>query len=133
MAFRHFPDCCSDGRRRYAICCDLAMPLAGNRIPALTARLVMPIDPFDSKSSVPEALGTTDTPAGVDRRAFMMRSAMIGAVTVISGCAPSTPGETAVKASTATPPAKPAGASSLSKDLEVVKKSKGPVMTVIDE
>jgi L-serine dehydratase len=71
--------------------------------------------------------------SAVDRRAFMMRSAMIGAVSVLSGCAPSSPEETATKAATATPPPIPQAAPPLSPDLDVVKKSKGPVMTTIDE
>jgi hypothetical protein len=89
----------------------------------------------ETNNRIATALGTTDTPPGVDRRAFMIRCAMIGAVSVRSGCSPSTPAETAVKASTATPPALPTrkGAASLFQDLDVVKKSKGPVMTVIDE
>jgi len=75
-----------------------------------------------------------EIPPGVDRRAFMMRSAMIGAVAVLNGCAPSTPEETAAKAATAAPPAQAAAAGSkLSENLEVVKKAKGPVMTTIDE
>ena len=37
----------------------------------------------------------TNLPDGWDRRAFMMRSAMIGAVSVLTGCAPSTPEQTA--------------------------------------
>jgi len=70
----------------------------------------------------------------VDRRAFLMRSAMIGAVSVLSGCAPSTPEATATKAAAATPPPAPAPAAPpLKEDLNVVKKAKGPVMTVIDE
>ena len=71
----------------------------------------------------------------VDRRAFMMRSAMIGAVAVLEGCAPSTPEETAKTAASATSPAVPAAAAAppLSGDLNVVKKAKGPVMTTIDE
>jgi len=72
---------------------------------------------------------SASAPEGVDRRAFMMRSAMIGAVAVLSGCAPPTKDETAQSAASATSPAVPA----LSNDLEVVKKAKGPVMTVIDE
>jgi len=80
---------------------------------------------------IPE-LGTVDVPGGVDRRAFMMRSAMVGAVAVLSGCSPSTPEQTAKTAATATPPALPAGPP-LSENLDVVKKAKGPVMTTIDE
>jgi L-serine dehydratase len=86
-------------------------------------------------SSLP-ALPETPASGVVDRRAFMMRSAMIGAVSVISGCAPSTPEETTKAAATATPPAPApaqAAAPPLSPDLDVVKKAKGPVMTTIDE
>jgi L-serine dehydratase len=68
-------------------------------------------------------------PAGVDRRAFMMRSAVVGAVAVITGC--STPQEKAAPA--AAPVAAPRPAGGVSQDLDVVKKSKGPVMTTIDE
>ncbi len=64
-----------------------------------------------------------DAPAGFDRRAFVMRSAMVGAVAVLSGRGPSK------AAATAPPPAPPP----LDPSLAVVKKSKGPVMTVIDE
>jgi L-serine dehydratase len=59
---------------------------------------------------------------------------MIGAVSVLSGCAPSTPEETATKAAAATPPPAPAPAAPpLAQELNVVKKSKAPVMTLIDE
>ncbi len=70
-------------------------------------------------------------PEGVDRRAFMMRSALIGAMTVMTGCTPDKEKADAA-AATATSPA-PAAAPALSADLDVVKKSKGPVMTTIDE
>jgi L-serine dehydratase len=75
-----------------------------------------------------------EVPGGVDRRAFMMRSAMVGAVSVLSGCSPSTPEQTAATAATATPPPQPAAAAPpLAKSLDVVKRAKGPVMTTIDE
>jgi L-serine dehydratase len=71
-------------------------------------------------------------PPGVDRRAFMMRSAAVGAAAVIAGCkAPESQQAPASAAAPAAPPATPAG--HLSPDLEVVKKAKGPVMTTIDE
>jgi L-serine dehydratase len=58
-----------------------------------------------------------------------MRSAMIGAVAVLAGCAPPTPEETKAQATGApAPPMK-----ELSPDLDVVKKAKGPVMTTIEE
>ena len=66
----------------------------------------------------------------IDRRSFMMRSAMIGAVSVLSGTAPATAKETAEKAASA-PPVPPKVR--LAPDLEVVKKSKGPVMTTVEE
>jgi L-serine dehydratase len=75
-------------------------------------------------------LGIEQAAPGIDRRAFMMRSALVGAVAVINGCAPS-PQQTAAAANTATPPPQPAATTS--PDLNVVKKSKGPVMTTIDE
>jgi L-serine dehydratase len=64
----------------------------------------------------------------VDRRAFLMRSALVGAVAVITGRA-LTPEARAAAA--AAPPA-PAG-TKMSPTLDVVKKAKGPVMTTIDE
>ena len=70
-----------------------------------------------------------ELPAGVDRRAFMMRSAVIGAAAVITGC--SVPEQKEQAAVPAAPPPKPAA--QLAPDLEVVRQSKGPVMTVIDE
>ena len=68
-------------------------------------------------------------PDGVDRRAFMMRSAMIGAVAVLAGCAPPTPEETKASATSAAPPPM----KELPADLDVVKKAKGPVMTTLEE
>ena len=55
---------------------------------------------------------------------------MIGAVTVLSGCKPLTPKETAEQAASA-PPTPPKV--SISDSLDVVKKAKGPVMTTLDE
>jgi L-serine dehydratase len=76
----------------------------------------------------PEQILTADVPAGVDRRAFFMRSAAISAAAVMTGC---TVSDKAKEVGT-TPPAKSA-AGNVSADLEVVKKSKGPVMTTLDE
>jgi L-serine dehydratase len=71
---------------------------------------------------------STDTPHDIDRRAFMVRSAMIGAVAVLAGSKPATAEETAERAATAKAPSVP-----LSPDLDVVKRSKGPVMTTLEE
>ena len=69
-------------------------------------------------------------PEGMDRRGFMMRSAMIGAMAVLTGAPPATAAETAKKAASA--PASPPK-TKLDPSLNVVKQSKGPIMTVIDE
>jgi L-serine dehydratase len=79
-----------------------------------------------------EDLNVDAVPGGVDRRAFLMRSAMIGAVAVLEGCSAPSPEATAASAATATSPAQ-ASAPPLDPNLNVVKKSKGPVMTTIDE
>src|SRR6187455_1088171 len=75
-----------------------------------------------------DELRLDQAPAGVDRRAFMMRSALVGAVAVLNGCAPAPAGS-------APPPQAPPqpAAPALSPELNVVKKAKGPVMTTIDE
>jgi L-serine dehydratase len=75
-------------------------------------------------------LDALEIPAGFDRRAFLMRSAVVGAVAVMTGCSAPTPEQAAAAPP---PPAPPMPASRVSPDLEVVKKSKGPVMTTLDE
>ena len=67
-------------------------------------------------------------PPGVDRRTFMMRSAVIGSAAVITGCTPTEKQQTAAASA---PP--PVVKGNVSPDLDVVKRSKGPVMTTIDE
>jgi L-serine dehydratase len=73
--------------------------------------------------------GLPEVPEGIDRRAFMMRSAMFAAVTVLSGATPLSAAEVAKKSATAASPAK----ATMSPELDVVKKSKGPVMTTLEE
>ena len=84
----------------------------------------------DDTSILDPELAAIETPSGIDRRNFLVRSAMIGAVTVLSGCEAPSAKATAEQAASAppTPPKVP-----LSPDLDVVKKSKGPVMTTIEE
>ena len=67
-------------------------------------------------------------PASGDRRAFLMRSATIGAAAVLTGC---TAEEKAKQVGGTDPP--PLAATGMSPDLDVVKKSKGPIITTIDE
>ncbi len=103
-------------------------------------------DPLGS----PEDLISTEVPAGVDRRKFIVRSAVISAAAVLNGCsraetertapppAPATPeatGTAGTAAATATRPEADGtpGHVSLSPDLQVVKEQKGPVMTTLDE
>src|SRR6476659_429351 len=74
-----------------------------------------------------DELDQIPTPAGVDRRTFLMRSALLGATSVLTGKAISA--EEATKRATAPAPKVPP----LSPELEVVKQSKGPVMTVLAE
>ena len=68
-----------------------------------------------------------EIPPGVDRRTFLMRSAVVGATAVILGRSVSA--DERSQRSIAPPPAVPA----LSDQLDVVKKQKGPVMTTLDE
>src|SRR6185369_14550526 len=71
-----------------------------------------------------------EMPTGIDRLSFLMRNAVIGAAAVMTGSA-WTPEARAAQA--AKEAAAPKLGSKLSPDLDVVKKSKGPVMTVLDE
>ena len=72
-------------------------------------------------------------PTGVDRRTFLMRSAVVGATAVMTGKLISAQERTG--RSIAVPPAssKSGPPPPLADDLNVVKKGKGPVMTTIDE
>lgn len=65
-----------------------------------------------------------EIPSGFDRRTFLMRSAVIGAASVITGRYLSAEEKTA-RAKAEPPP--------LASDLDVVKKQKGPVLTTLDE
>jgi L-serine dehydratase len=87
--------------------------------------------PLDQLGEI-DPLGSVDdiisqkVPDGVDRRAFLMRSALIGATAIILD----RPVSAQLRANrlTGTPPAP-----QLSPTLNVVKESKGPVMTVLEE
>jgi len=71
---------------------------------------------------------TAEVPGGVDRRAFMMRSAVLGAAAVITGRPlPAGAAPMSVLA------AEPQGAAQRTSTLNVVQKSKGPVMTTLEE
>ena len=73
-----------------------------------------------------ESLMSLDIPSGVDRRTFLMRSALIGATAIITGRSVSAQ-ERSQKAEGYPP------TPALSPDLEVVKEQKRPIMTTVDE
>jgi len=75
-----------------------------------------------------------EAPAGIDRRSFFLRNAVIGAAAVMTGSTwtPAARAARAVQEANQPKPAPKLGAA-LSPDLDVVKKTKGPVMTVIEE
>jgi L-serine dehydratase len=74
-------------------------------------------------------------PAGVDRRSFLMRNGVIGAAAVMTGTTWTPEARAAQAAKEAAQPKKepPKLGATMSPDLEVVKKSKGPVMTILEE
>src|SRR5436190_11317765 len=67
----------------------------------------------------------------IDRRTFVIRNAIIGAAAVMTGTAWTREARAAQAAKEAGAPK--LNSSSISPDLDVVKRSKGPVMTVLDE
>jgi L-serine dehydratase len=73
-------------------------------------------------------------PAGLDRRKFLMRSAVISATAVMTGCERS---DVERRAPAATAEGKQRGGAlpqvPLSRDLNVVRKGSGPVLTTVDE
>ena len=79
--------------------------------------------PADPLGNTNEVLAQ-QIPPGVDRRTFLMRSAVVGATAVITGNVISA--QDRAKNSTAAAP-------KLDESLQVVKKGKGPVMTTLDE
>ena len=79
-----------------------------------------------SEGFAPPELDYSEPPAGSDRRAFMMRSAMVVAIVALGGCKSEKHGTVAAKSP-------PIGAGEPDPNLNVVKKSKGPVMTLVDE
>src|SRR5688572_14412178 len=72
-----------------------------------------------------------ELPAGVDRRTFLMRSAVVGAAAVLTGREVSADEQKKKASAEAKAPRKLS--TDLSPSLDVVKKSKGPVMTTLEE
>src|SRR5688572_18921874 len=73
-----------------------------------------------------------EIPPGVDRRSFLIRTAVGGAAAVMTGRVVSAEERTAMALATMPPQAK-GTAPPLAADLNVVKKQKGPVLTTVDE
>src|SRR5215471_13464145 len=88
-----------------------------------SAELLQEAGPEDALASTDQFV-SQEVPPGVDRRTFLMRSAVIGATAVITGGRISAQERT--QRATAGPP-------KLDANLAVVKKTKGPVMTTLDE
>src|SRR5262245_388244 len=94
--------------------------------------------PLDHETNHEDTLGdftslfSKEPPAGVDRRAFLMRSALVGVIAAVTGCEPAT-STSSPKQATSPQQAAAVPAVPLSPDLDVVKKEKGPVMTTLDE
>ena len=74
-------------------------------------------------------------PSNINRRAFIMRNAVIGAAMVMTGrtMTPQARAQQAAKEAAAKPTLPPLDSTSMSYDLDVVKRSKGPVMTILEE
>jgi L-serine dehydratase len=84
----------------------------------------MPKDCDEDLNLIPD-LDLTEPPEGSDRRSFMMRSALAAAVAALTG---------RPLAAFAKSPAKPPpGPTALDPALDVVKKSKGPILTTVEE
>src|ERR1043165_4091361 len=83
----------------------------------------------------PEFSPKTNLPENIDRRTFIMRNAVIGAAAAMTGTVWTIEAraQQAAKEAAAKSPLPPLDSTSMSQDLDVVKKSKGPVMTVLDE
>jgi L-serine dehydratase len=87
-------------------------------------------NPTPHDELIPANLSESAVPTDVDRRSFFMRNAVIGAAAVMTGTK-WTPEARAAQA--AKEAQQPKLGATMSADLDVVKKSKGPVMTVVDE
>ena len=89
----------------------------------------------DNNDSVfPEFSAELNLPENIDRRTFIIRNAVIGAAAAMTGTVWTSEARAsqAAKEAAAKPGGKP-DATPLSPNLNVVKQSKGPVMTVADE
>jgi len=82
------------------------------------------VNPDREAFALPE-LDYSEPPTGSDRRSFMMRSAMATAIVALGG--------TANPLFAQTPATPPLGSQPVDPNLQVIKNTKGPVMTLVDE
>src|SRR5712671_6934220 len=83
----------------------------------------------------PELPAESNLPENIDRRTFIMRNAVIGAAAAMTGTVWTLEAraQQAATETAARPSLPPLDSSNMSADLDVVKRSKGPVMTVLEE
>jgi L-serine dehydratase len=83
----------------------------------------------------PEFPAELNLPENIDRRTFLIRNAVIGAAAAMTGTVWTTEAraQQAAKEAAEKSPLPPLDSTTMSQDLDVVKRSKGPVMTVLDE
>ena len=83
----------------------------------------------------PELPAEPNIPENIDRRTFIMRNAVIGAAAAMTGSVWTLEAraQQAAKEAAEKSPLPPLDSTSMSPELDVVKRSKGPVMTVLDE
>src|SRR4029453_12955667 len=83
----------------------------------------------------PEVPAESNLPENIDRRAFIIRNAIIGAAAAMTGTVWTTEAraQQAAKEAAEKSSLPPLDFTSISPELDVVKRSKGPVMTVLDE
>jgi L-serine dehydratase len=91
--------------------------------------------PGNDENLFPELPTESNLPVNIDRRTFLIRNAVIGAAAAMTGTVwtAQARAQQAAKEAAEKPPLPPLDSTSMSPDLDVVKRSKGPVMTVLDE
>lgn len=85
--------------------------------------------PILKEDKAPEVPKETDVPSAIDRRSFFIRNAVIGAAAVMTGKV----WDPAARAQQAEKEAEDVKKNGMASNLNVVTKSKGPIMTVVDE
>src|SRR4051812_44635125 len=90
-------------------------------------------NPNESSNEMPDL---TSLPENIDRRKFIIRNAVIGAAAAMTGTVwtrEARGAQAAKEAAAKGPPGKAPLGGAMSPELAIVKQSKGPVMTALDE